>query len=74
MDYAMIGARICAARRARGLTQEQVAATAGTSQPTISDLERGVRPAIAFERLVAVAVAVGVDVSTLVAQGEEMLP
>ncbi|HLD90208.1 MAG TPA: helix-turn-helix transcriptional regulator [Patescibacteria group bacterium] len=62
MDYVQVGRRLKEARVRLGLKQEDVAARAGVSQPTVSDLERGVREGIAFRSLAAVAEAVGVSV------------
>ena len=43
MDYKDIGARIRARRRAKNLTQEQLAAAAGISMPFLGHIERGSR-------------------------------
>lgn len=49
MDNKKVGGRIRHARRAAGLTQEQLAEKTGVTQTTISAIERGVRtPSLAL--------------------------
>ena len=60
-----IGERIRAARLAAGLTQEQLEAASGVSQPTISSLETSdVQPTI--RTLVRLAAALGCEVGELI--------
>ena len=65
MDYVQVGRVLREARVRLGLRQEEVAARAGVSQPTVSALERGVREGVALRSLAAVAAAVGVEVSVV---------
>ena len=71
MDYVQVGRVLREARVRLGLKQEEVAARAGVSQPTVSDLERGVREGVALRSLAAVAAAVGVEVSVVVGGDED---
>lgn len=48
-------------RKARGLTQAQLADTAGLRQGTISELETGTSQSIAFDTLDRLALALGVE-------------
>lgn len=55
------GSALRAARRAAGLTLEQVAARLGVSVPYLSDVELGNRSPLADERIAEVAAIVGAD-------------
>lgn len=50
-----LGAQLRAARRAAGLTQAQVAASANVSRAFVIDLEQGKRPGAELSRVLAVA-------------------
>lgn len=64
MDLQAIGARIKAAREARGLTQEDFAAALDLSRNHVSVIERGVK-ALKLETFVAIANALGVSADSL---------
>jgi transcriptional regulator with XRE-family HTH domain len=63
---ATIGQRIRAARLAAGLTQEQLSAKSGVSQPTISALETSdiIQPTV--RTLVRLAAGLGCEVGELI--------
>ena len=61
---ATLGARIRAEREARGLSQEQLALTAGFDRSFLSDLESG-RHSCMVDRVFDLAEALGVDASSL---------
>lgn len=63
-----VGARIAAARRARGMTQEDLALTAQVSYGTIKGLERGARMP-SEDTLDAIAAALGRDPAVFAAAG-----
>lgn len=65
-----LGAQLRARRRALGLTQDEVAELAATTQRTVSVLESG-KPTARLDVLVAVAEALGLE---LVAVGHDELP
>jgi len=56
-----IGATIRAARRAHGLTQEQLAELAGASTRTVREIEKG-SGASSLDTVIGVAAAVGVTI------------
>jgi transcriptional regulator with XRE-family HTH domain len=58
------------ARRRAGLTQEQLAARAGVSQPTIARVESG-KVSPSFERLVTLVRAAGLDLDVHVVPLDE---
>jgi DNA-binding XRE family transcriptional regulator len=62
-----LGARVRAARKARGLTQAQLGAAAGFDQAVISKLERG-RHEPRIDTLSRIAEALGTSVGSLLAQ------
>jgi y4mF family transcriptional regulator len=59
-----IGRAIRAARRAHGLTQEQLAELAGASTRTVREIERG-SGASSLDTVIAVAAAVGVAIGVV---------
>ncbi len=65
IDPELLGDRITEARRARGLTQEAVAASLGVARTTITAMEKGERKPRAFE-LVLMAQLFGSSVGELV--------
>ena len=58
---AEIGRAIRAARRAHGLTQEQLAELAGASTRTVREIEKG-SGASSLDTVIAVAAAVGLTI------------
>lgn len=64
MDLQAIGARIKAAREARGMTQEDFAAALDLSRNHISVIERGVK-APKLETFIAIANELGVSADSL---------
>jgi transcriptional regulator with XRE-family HTH domain len=62
---AAIGARVMAARKASGLSQEQVAVAADVTQSFISQIERGEIDDPGSMRLNRIAKAVGAELSAL---------
>jgi len=71
MDPRILGQRLAEARRARGLTQEEVAQHLGCSRPTYLAMEKGERAARAGE-IVKLAACFGRTVSDLVRPGQPM--
>jgi DNA-binding XRE family transcriptional regulator len=59
-----IGRAIRSARRAHGLTQEQLAELAHTTERTVRDIEKGTG-ASSLDTVVAVAAAVGVTIGVV---------
>lgn len=57
-----LGTRLRQRRRALGLTQQEVAELAGTTQRLVSLIESG-KPTVRFDKLAAVAEALGMIVS-----------
>ncbi len=55
-----IGINVKQARKAAGMSQEQLARVLGVSVFTVSRLERGVGKSVSVRRLIAVAEALGV--------------
>lgn len=68
-----IGARIRKRRRARGLSQKQLALTVGCKQPQISDWERGLNPP-GPGYLPSLAIALGCDIEDLTLGPEGRAP
>ena len=64
LDYRMIGTRIRAYRRERGLTQEQLAEDAEISAPFLSNVERAVKKA-GLSVLLRIAEALGVPLDVM---------
>jgi len=60
-DMKIIGARIRAARKARGLRQEDVALASGVGVRFVHDLERG-KPSVEMDRVLRVVEAVGLEI------------
>ncbi len=67
VDYKLIGQRIKAARKAKGLTQEQLSECIDVSVGYVSQLERGVTK-ISLDTLGAIAVLLGCDVAYFVTE------
>lgn len=63
MDLAAVGPLLKQARRATGLSQEQLAQPLGMSRATISALESGRCEEIGFRKLVALLERVGLEVT-----------
>lgn len=63
--YAALGRRIAEQRKARGITQVELAATLGIAQQTMAHYEGGVSR-IAVETLAQLATALGVSVEELI--------
>ena len=66
---APIGANLVRARRARGLTQEELAARSGVSVDVIARLEQARKKGARWTTLTQLAHALGVDVATLLSPG-----
>jgi len=64
-----LGERLCRARRARGLTQEELGKRIGVSKRMIAHYEAGSK-AMTVPALQRIAEALGVKVATLVANGQ----
>lgn len=69
IDPEHLGKRLAAARKARGMTQQDVADHLQCSRPTLSGIEKGTRPAKPDE-IVALAALYGRTVHELVRPGE----
>ena len=65
VDIEAIGKLIKERRIAWGITQTDLAFEANVSQPTVSDIERGVCPNISFEAVARVAFALNFDISDI---------
>ena len=72
IDPRILGQRIAEARKARGVTQEDVANYLNCSRPTYIAIEKGERPAKA-EEIVKLASYFGRKVSELVRPGEPVV-
>lgn len=66
-----LGDRISTARRARNLTQAELAEAAGLSQPTISNLERGLVADPSVGTIAAIADALGLPLGALLGDDEQ---
>jgi transcriptional regulator with XRE-family HTH domain len=71
LDMYTLGRRIAAARELRDLTQHELAARAGLTQATIARLEKGRKPGLRLETIVAIAEALGVSLDALVSREAE---
>jgi transcriptional regulator with XRE-family HTH domain len=69
--HVTIGSRISAARKARGITQQQLANRADMSLNGIALLEQGVRTDPHYSTLVNIARALGVTVAELTGEAQE---
>jgi len=67
-----IGSRLRAARRERGLTQEQLAARSGVSLELIGKLEQGKRETARITTLTKLANSLGVSLSSLLGRRERL--
>ncbi|XID92298.1 helix-turn-helix domain-containing protein [Paenibacillaceae bacterium WGS1546] len=67
--FQLIGARVRSIRKAKGLTQEQLAELASTSHSYIGDLERGERN-VTLQSLQKISDALGVSFFELFQYGE----
>ena len=65
VDIEAIGKLIKERRTAWGITQADLAFEANVSQPTISEIERGLNPNISFEALMRIAFALNFDISDI---------
>jgi transcriptional regulator with XRE-family HTH domain len=63
MTLTDIGAALRAARKAKGLTQQQVAEAVGLSRPTLSMLESGEVVELGVRKVMAVAQHLGLELS-----------
>lgn len=63
MDFNLLGKRIREERRARSLSQFQLAVLAGVTPNTIGNLERGRTPGTSLEVVVRVLEALGMKLS-----------
>src|SRR5262249_51981863 len=72
IDPKALGQRLAEARKARGLTQEDVAAFLGYSRPTYIAIEKGERPAKGDE-IIRLATYFGRSVHELVRPGEPVI-
>src|SRR5271165_785928 len=72
IDPRILGQRLAEARKARGVTQEDVSAYLNYSRPTYIAIEKGERPAKA-EEIVKLAAYFGRKVSELVRPGEPVI-
>ena len=72
IDPRILGLRLAEARKARGVTQEDVSAYLNYSRPTYIAIEKGERPAKA-EEIVKLAAYFGRKVSELVRPGEPVI-
>ena len=62
MYMAQLGARVRAARKARGLTQSAVAKRAGIARETLSQLESGVAKELGFAKVSRLLTALDLDI------------
>jgi transcriptional regulator with XRE-family HTH domain len=65
VDYHQLGRRIAAARELADLTQQGLAQKAGLTQATIGRIEKGRKPGVRVETLVAIAQALRVSADSL---------
>ena len=65
VDYYQLGRRVAAARELADLTQQGLANKAGLTQATVARLEKGRKPGVRVETLVAIARALNVSVDYL---------
>jgi transcriptional regulator with XRE-family HTH domain len=61
----LFGARLRELRQKRGMTQEQLAAAAGTASPYVSDMERGIKVP-SLTTIIRLAIALDCKVTDLV--------
>ena len=61
----LFGARLRELRQKRGMTQEQLAAAAGTAGPYVSDMERGIKVP-SLTTIIRLAIALDCKVTKLV--------
>jgi DNA-binding XRE family transcriptional regulator len=66
LDMYKLGRRLAAARELRDLTQQALANRAGLTQATIARIEKGRKPGLRLDTIVAVAEALGVSLDALV--------
>ena len=64
-EAALFGARLRELRQKRGMTQEQLAATADTAGPYVSDMERGIKVP-SLTTIIRLAIALDCKVTDLV--------
>ena len=66
LDMYKLGRRLAAARELRDLTQQELANRAGLTQATIARIEKGRKPGLRLDTIVAIAEALGVSLDALV--------
>ena len=71
LDMYKLGRRIAAARELRDLTQHELAHRAGLTQATIARIEKGRKPGLRLETIVAIAETLGVSLDVLVGREAE---
>ena len=71
LDMYKLGRRIAAARELRDLTQHELATRAGLTQATIARIEKGRKPGLRLETIVAIAETLGVSLDGLVSRETE---
>jgi transcriptional regulator with XRE-family HTH domain len=71
LDMYTLGRRIAAARELCDLTQHELATRAGLTQATIARIEKGRKPGLRLETIVAIAETLGVSLDALVSRAAE---
>jgi transcriptional regulator with XRE-family HTH domain len=61
MHFDEIGQLICAARKRRKITQQDLGAQLGMSRATISGIENGTIPEIGMRKVMAICAALGLE-------------
>ena len=61
MHFDEIGKLICAARKSKKITQQDLAAQLGMSRATISGIEKGSIPEIGIRKMMALCTALGLE-------------
>lgn len=69
-----VSLRLAEVRRARGMTQQELAAAAGLRSATISDIETGKTKGIDFATLERIAGALGVNAAVLIHHDDAAQP
>lgn len=72
-DKELVGGRVRAARKLRGMTQRELGDAVGLSNKLICDIEKGIRDVTAREAF-RIAAALGVDLTALVEDGDLAAP
>lgn len=71
--YAQLGRALRDARKAKGITQEQLARAVGLSRPSVVNIERGKQP-LQVHAFVDIARAIGARPSDLIPENALLLP